>query len=431
MKKRVVAAAAATVVVAIGAGSASAADYIYWLTNSGQTGTIGRAALDGSDANQSFISGLGQMAIGLDVDASNLYWTSGTSPRALGKAALDGSGLNNNLATIANNMFSGAVAVSGSYAYTLAGATAPLWANLARVGTDGSGFNSGFITSVFGQGAVNNVATDGTYLYMGQSGTQIARANIDGTGLNSSLITTQSVPGDIAAAGGYVYWVQGSNSIWRAKNDGTDAASLISGLSNVNGGLAVNSQYIYWAQNGGCSTGTYCISRANIDGTGVTSSLITGLPANAGAIAVTAASVPTPTSAPTPAPAPAPTPTPAASTLKTPTVNTSTPGQNAVVTVAVQLAQKGKYTFIFERPSANEMSREQATSSRVAMQKGTRIGKRRLAKAYTAAVVTTTEDNAKLVTRALLRKAQAKKLNLRVVHTATSGAQTASVIKIK
>jgi hypothetical protein len=102
-----------------------------------------------------------------------------------------------------------------------------------------------------------------------------------------------------------------------------------------------------------------------------------------------------------------------------------------VVTVPTQLGAKGKYTFIFEKPSANEMSREQATSSRVGMQKGTRLGKRVLKKTYTAAVITTTTDGAKVVTRALVRKAQAKKLNLRVVYTPTSGAQTESVIKIK
>ncbi|MFM8828705.1 MAG: hypothetical protein ACKOGE_05415, partial [Actinomycetota bacterium] len=121
----------------------------------------------------------------------------------------------------------------------------------------------------------------------------------------------------------------------------------------------------------------------------------------------------------------------AATTLRTPTVDTNTPGENAVVSVAVQLAEKGQYTFIFERPTSNEMSREQATSNRVPMQKGTKIGKRKLKKAYTAAVITTTQDNAKLVTRALLRKAQAKKLNLRVIYAPSGNAKSESVIKIK
>jgi hypothetical protein len=67
---------------------------------------------------------------------------------------------------------------------------------------------------------------------------------------------------------------------------------------------------------------------------------------------------------------------PAATTLATPTVNTNAPGENAVVTVRAQLGEKGKYTFIFEKPTSNEMSREQGRSSRVSMQKGTRIGTR-------------------------------------------------------
>ncbi len=135
---------------------------------------------------------------------------------------------------------------------------------------------------------------------------------------------------------------------------------------------------------------------------------------------------------PTPTPSPTPTPTtPAATTLATPTVNTSAPGANAVVTVRAQLGARGKYTFIFEKPTSNEMSREQATSNRVPMQKGSKLGKRVLKKAYTAAVITTTADNAKVVTRALLRKAQAKKLNLRVIYAPTGTAQSESVIKIK
>jgi hypothetical protein len=99
--------------------------------------------------------------------------------------------------------------------------------------------------------------------------------------------------------------------------------------------------------------------------------------------------------------------------------------------VRTQLGPKGRYTFIFQKRTSSELSRENAASSRVTMQKGTRLGKRTLKKAYTAAVVTTTADNARVVTRALLRKAQAKKLDLRVVYTPTSGAQTESVIKIK
>jgi hypothetical protein len=99
--------------------------------------------------------------------------------------------------------------------------------------------------------------------------------------------------------------------------------------------------------------------------------------------------------------------------------------------VRTQLGPKGKYTFIFERPASNEMSREQATGNRVPMQKGSKLGKRVLKKTYTAAVITTTADNAKVVTRALLRKAKAKKLNLRVIYAPTGTAQSESVIKIK
>jgi hypothetical protein len=158
----------------------------------------------------------------------------------------------------------------------------------------------------------------------------------------------------------------------------------------------------------------------------------TASPGGSAAVLRNLALVGTTATKPAPVPTPTPTPTtPAATTLATPTVNTNAPGENAVVTVRAQLGEKGKYTFIFEKPTSNEMSREQATSNRVPMQKGSKLGKRVLKKTYTAAVITTTADNAKVVTRALLRKAQAKKLNLRVVYAPTGSAQTESVIKIK
>src|SRR4051794_29832365 len=87
------------------APSASAAEgFVYW-GNLGN-GTIGRAAADGSQVNQAFISGLPQV-YGVAVDASHIYWAGGGGDGigTVGRANLDGSGVDPNFITGAQNPF--------------------------------------------------------------------------------------------------------------------------------------------------------------------------------------------------------------------------------------------------------------------------------------------------------------------------------------
>ena len=53
--------------------AARADAFVYW-TNS-DPGTIGRANLDGTGVNQSFITGAGASAAGVAVDGAHVYWT--------------------------------------------------------------------------------------------------------------------------------------------------------------------------------------------------------------------------------------------------------------------------------------------------------------------------------------------------------------------
>jgi len=65
---------------------------IYW--GEYYAGAIGRANLDGTDPNESFIStgGVGTNPYGLAADGTYLYWTDDESG-SIGRAALDGSGV--------------------------------------------------------------------------------------------------------------------------------------------------------------------------------------------------------------------------------------------------------------------------------------------------------------------------------------------------
>ena len=63
-------------------------DYLYW-TNDG-TNTIGRASLNGSNVNQSFITGA-LSPLGVAADGNNIYWAN-SDLNTIGRATLDDSG---------------------------------------------------------------------------------------------------------------------------------------------------------------------------------------------------------------------------------------------------------------------------------------------------------------------------------------------------
>ena len=73
-----------------GSSAAPPASYVYW-TNQGAN-AIGRANLDGTNVNQSFISGASG-AFGLAVDAGHVYWTN-FAGGTIGRANLDGTNAN-------------------------------------------------------------------------------------------------------------------------------------------------------------------------------------------------------------------------------------------------------------------------------------------------------------------------------------------------
>lgn len=140
----------------------------------------------------------------------------------------------------------------------------------------------------------------------------------------------------------------------------------------------------------------------------------------------------TPATTPSTAPAAGSTPNGPASLLRTITrKNTRQAARQGATQVAapVNLKDEGRYTFIFEgRASANERWTEmQATGKRVVQLKNSRIGKKKLTRNSTAPVYTTTAANKRLVVVALIRKAQAKNLRLRVIHKATDGTLTQDV----
>ena len=267
------------------AAAPSVGAFVYW-ANNGDT-TIGRANLDGTGANQSFVAGTARPA-GVAVDGAHVYWANfgqgdGTT---IGRANLDGTGVNQSFIGGATNPCG--PAVDGAHVY---------WANnhgfvntIGRANLDGTGSDQNFIT---GANQPCGVAVDGAHVYwanyVGGSGTTIGRANLDGSAPNQSFITGANGPIGVAVNGTHIFWANVTGgTIGRANLDGTGVnQSFITGAS-APAGVAVDAAHVYWANQGGTTIG-----RANLDGTDVNQSFITGANAPYG-VAVDAGVLPPP-----------------------------------------------------------------------------------------------------------------------------------------
>ena len=233
------------IILALTLALASRAEaFVYW--SDASTSTIGRASLDGTGVEPSFLTGVGSPS-GLAV-AKYIYWTDpvggGTYPNRYG--------------------------------------------TIGRATLDGTGGNASFITHL---GAVTGVAVDGAHIYWSQfrgegssdpTLTTIGRANLDGTGVDVDFISGAGYPSSLAVDAAHIYWTDNVNgTIGRANLDGTGTEpNFITGLRPT--GVAVDASHIYWSRwiPGPVLTGG--IGRANLDGSGVEESFITGLHSPAG-----------------------------------------------------------------------------------------------------------------------------------------------------
>src|SRR5262249_10313228 len=105
------------------------------------------------------------------------------------------------------------------------------------------------------------------------------RANLDGTGVNQTFITGADEPQGVAVdpSDTHIYWVNaGTGSIGRPDlpNGDNGTQSVITGDPDGPQGIAVDGAHIYWTNRKGPGTGS--VARANLNGTGVNESFITG-----------------------------------------------------------------------------------------------------------------------------------------------------------
>ena len=120
------------------------------------------------------------------------------------------------------------------------------------------------------------------YIYWGQSGGALGRANLDGTGVNPSYANLGGGTFFMGLAynSSNLFWGTAptpTSSIRRAGIDGSGATTLFSVASGTDfppGGIAINSQYIYVMGVSYAGPGDANIGRSNIDGTGFNPSFL-------------------------------------------------------------------------------------------------------------------------------------------------------------
>jgi virginiamycin B lyase len=219
------------------------AAHVYWTNNAFPRATIGRANLDGTGVDQSFIGGLLSPA-GIAVDAAHVFWGDAcevvVGPNAcsgfggIGRARLDGTGVDESFITDAGPS---GVAVDAAHVYWVDNVElgSP---TIARANLDGTGVDHSFIA---GLDTPTGVAVDAAHIYWGESNQRaIARANLDGTGIDGRFITRVSATG-VAVDGAQVYWGEASGAIGRAKLDGTGVdRSFITRLEFFTDAVAVD-----------------------------------------------------------------------------------------------------------------------------------------------------------------------------------------------
>jgi hypothetical protein len=230
------------------------------LTNDANTGVgpaVGRANLDGSGANQSFVP-LPQAATGVAVDGSHIYWANPTT-NTIGRANLDGTGVNQSFITGASKPQY--VAVDGSHVYWTNAVTGVNGAGtIGRANLDGTSPNQSFIT---GANNPQGIALDGSFVYWANAGTTeatraIGRANLDGTSPSQSFVAVTegtSGPFGVAVNASFIYWTNPRSGgglagrIGRATIAGASPNQDFVTELGFPRGLALDGSYLYWANN--------------------------------------------------------------------------------------------------------------------------------------------------------------------------------------
>jgi virginiamycin B lyase len=191
----------------------------------------------------------------------------------IGRANLDGTGVDQRFITGApgqpGRSFLGGLAVDAAHVYWLRYEADLDTFSIARANLDGTGVEPNFIRSGIMDFGPDALAVDTEHVYwVNRRNDTIGRANLDGTGLEPNFITLAGIANGVVVDAQHVYWTSYNGGIGRANLDGTGVDPNFIETLFASGGVAVDAARIYWAT-------LQSIGRANIDGTSAEQSFIT------------------------------------------------------------------------------------------------------------------------------------------------------------
>jgi hypothetical protein len=229
-------------------GIATDSAHIYWADINNDE--IGRANIDGTSVDPHFIdtSGTGSEPCGLTIDGTHLYWSNKLAPGGIGRALIDGTSAQTLVSTTG-----GACGVAVDAAHVYWGETGT--AAIGRADIGGSNPDHAFIPLA----DLTNcgIAVDASHLYFAEQGPAggIARADLDGSNLNEGFVSGDD-PCGVAVNANSIFWPEEiDETVAHANLDGSNPSLSFIGGADFPCGVALDSLSIPTCQDKSAATG--------------------------------------------------------------------------------------------------------------------------------------------------------------------------------
>lgn len=248
---------------------------------------IGRAHIDGDNADYDFIPGLVGVA-GVAVNETHVYWTSdppgSAADGSVGRANIDGTGVETIMSGLTDPV---ALALDANHLYVSQAGDVDL---VGRANLDGSGFVANFVDP---EGEPTGVAVNATHIFWSNwehnpppatAGDWVGRANLDGTGVVQHWVGYPGATG-LATNATHLYvgmWARANgNPAQVNRTDGVVNQLNMISTAKAPKGIAVHGPFVYWSNANQAGQPPFgpgtSYGRANLDGSGVIQDLITGV----------------------------------------------------------------------------------------------------------------------------------------------------------